>query len=241
MREGLWRIVTGEETAPTSDESEQAKFMLRWDQAIATIVLTVNPSLLHLIGNPEDPVEIWKKLANQFEKKTWATRLDLRRKLHSLRLKDGESAQGHIKVMLELFDALSVAGETVKEDRVVYLLASLPESYNVLVTALEANEDIPKLEVVTERILHQERKFQDRSEASSTKESAMTSRGSFRGKPKVKCYHCGRTGHIWKNCSDLKAEKESCKEKSKASQKVAASVAQEDSDSENSVLISIDD
>ena len=64
----------------------------------------------------------------------------------------------------------SVAGETIKEeDRVVYLLASLPESYNVLVTALEANEDVPKLEVVTERILHQERKFNNRSEASSTK------------------------------------------------------------------------
>ena len=62
--------------------------------------------------------------------------------------------------MIELFDALFVAGETVKEeDRVVYLLASLPESYNVLVTALEVNEDVPKLEVVTERILHQERKF----------------------------------------------------------------------------------
>ena len=123
MREGLWRIVTGEETAPTSSEGEQAKFASRRDRAIATIVLTVDPSLLYLIGNPEDPVEIWKKLANQFEKKTWATRLDLRRKLHSLRLKDGESAQGHIKAMIELFDALSVAGETVKEeDRVVYLL-----------------------------------------------------------------------------------------------------------------------
>ena len=242
MREGLWRIVTGEETAPTSGESEQAKFMSRQDRAIATIILTVDPSLLYLIGNPEDPVEIWKKLANQFEKKTWATRLDLRRKLHLLRLKDGKSAQGHIKAMLELFDALSVAGETVKEeDRVVYLFASLSESYNVLVTALEANEEVPKLEVVTERILHQERKFQDRSEASSTKESAMTSRGSFRGKPKVKCYHCGRTGHIRKNCSDLKAEKESRKEKSKASQKAAASVVREDSDSEDSVLISIDD
>ena len=51
--------------------------------------------------------------------------------------------------MTELFDFLSVAGETAsKEDRVVvYLLASLPESYNVLVTALEANEEVPKLDV----------------------------------------------------------------------------------------------
>ena len=41
-------------------------------------------------------------------------------------------------------------------------------------TALEANEDVTKLEVVTERILHQERKSNDRSETSSTIESAMT-------------------------------------------------------------------
>ena len=41
--------------------------------------------------------------------------------------------------MTELFDSLSVAGETViEEDHFVYLLASLPESYNVLLTALEA-------------------------------------------------------------------------------------------------------
>ena len=40
----------------------------------------------------------------------------------------------------------------------MHLLASLPESFNVLVTALEANPDVLKLEVVTERLLHEERK-----------------------------------------------------------------------------------
>ena len=168
----------------------------------------LNTSLLYLVGDTEDPVVVWKKLADQFEKKTWATRLDLRLKLHSLRLKDGDSVQEHIKIMTELFDALSVAGETVsEEDRVVYLLASLPESYSVLVTALEANEDVPKLEVVTKRILHQERKLKDRSGASSSTESAMTSRKTFRPKS-IKCHYCGKLGHIKKNCRDFKAEKE---------------------------------
>ena len=168
MKEGLWRIVTGEETAPAS-EAERVKFATRKDRALATIVLSVDPSLLYLVGDPEDPVAVWKKLGDQFQKKTWATRLDLRRKLHSAQLRDGNSAQEHIKLMTEIFDALTVAGETVsEEDRVVYLLASLPESYGVLVTALEASETVPKLEVVTERILHQERKFRDRSDASST-------------------------------------------------------------------------
>ena len=58
MREGLWQIDTGEE-------------------ALATIILAVDLSLLYLIGKPENPIVIWKKLANQYVKKGWATRLDL--------------------------------------------------------------------------------------------------------------------------------------------------------------------
>ena len=40
----------------------------------------------------------------------------------------------------------------------MYLLASLPDSFTTLVTALEANKDVPKMEVITERLLHAERK-----------------------------------------------------------------------------------
>ena len=50
----------------------------------------------------------------------------------------------------------------------------------MLVKALEANEHVPKFEVVIERILQQERKSKDKSEAGSTTESAMTSRKAFR-------------------------------------------------------------
>ena len=164
MKEGLWRIVTGE-VAPSGSASEQAKIAARKDRALASIVLSVDTSLLYLISDLQDPVVVWRKLAGQFEKKTWATRLDLRRKLHLLQLKDGQSAQAHIKVMTELFDSLAVAGEDVSEENhVVYLLASLPESYNVLVTALKANEDVPKFEVVTEHILQQERKSKEKGQ-----------------------------------------------------------------------------
>ena len=70
-----------------------------------------------------------------------------------------DKAQVHIKFMTELLDLLAVEGEDVsEEDSAVYLLVSLPESYNILVIALEANEDASKFEVVTKRIFHQERK-----------------------------------------------------------------------------------
>ena len=78
-------------------------------------------------------------------------------------LKDGESVQNHVKVMTEIFDGLSVIGDPVEEeDRVVHLLASLPEFFDMLVTALEANIDVPKMDVVTERLLHEERKMKGR-------------------------------------------------------------------------------
>ena len=107
---------------------------------------------------------IWKKLSDQLQKKTWANKLELRRKVFSLRLEDGGSVQDHVKAMTEVLDELSVVDEPVKEeDRVVYLLASLPDSYNGLVTALEANAEVPKIEVVTERLLHEEHKLKIRS------------------------------------------------------------------------------
>ena len=84
-------------------------------------------------ADPTDPIVVWKVLANQFQRKTWANKLELKRKLFSMRLAEGGSVQAHVKAMTELCDELSVVGEPVKEeDRVVYLLASLPESYNVL-------------------------------------------------------------------------------------------------------------
>ena len=46
MKEGLWRIVTGQETAPTGTEVERAKFAARRDRDLATVVLSINTSLL---------------------------------------------------------------------------------------------------------------------------------------------------------------------------------------------------
>ena len=50
IKEGLWGIVNGTETAPTEGADQRAKFAARRDRALATIVLTIEPSLLYLIS-----------------------------------------------------------------------------------------------------------------------------------------------------------------------------------------------
>lgn len=110
-----------------------------------------------MLGEPQDPVIVWNTQAAQFQKKTWANELALRRKLYSLQLKENQSVQQHIKEMKAVFEKLSIVGDPIKEeDRVVHLLASLPPSFDLLVAALEASEDVPKMEMVTERLLHEE-------------------------------------------------------------------------------------
>ena len=79
------------------------------------------------------------------------------------------------------------------------------ESFNMLVTVLEANTDIPSMDVVTERLLHEERKLKDREGSGSSHEKAMTSR--FKRKS-VECFHCGKPGHLKRNCRLLSAEKQ---------------------------------
>jgi hypothetical protein len=205
MRDGVWGIVAKTEVSPSPDKAEDlAKFVARRDRALASIVLSVDPSLLYLLGDPQDPAVVWEKWTNQFQKKTWANKLALHRKLYSLRLKDGESIQKHIKEITEIFDGLAVIDDPItEEDRVVHFLASLHESYDILVTALEANVEVPKMETVTERLLHEERKMKERSGSEINDEmKGMFSNRQSKGKG-PKCYHCGKFGHIKRNCREL--------------------------------------
>ena len=55
----------------------------------------------------------------------------------------------HITSTPDVCYELPTIGDTVNEEnRVVYLLASLHESYNVLVMTLEANAEVPPLAMV---------------------------------------------------------------------------------------------
>ena len=159
IKDGLWGIVNDTKDTPTDERKSQnlccvetvlwQRLFCRWSQ----------PCLLWPNPNPEDPTEVWKKLADHFQKKTWSNKLTLRRKLYDLKLKDGQPVQKHVKALTEIFDEIAFIGDPLDdESKVVHLLASLPDAFDILVTALETSAEVPQLEVVTERLLYYEDK-----------------------------------------------------------------------------------
>ncbi len=75
---------------------------------------------------------VWKTLKGQFQRKTWANELSLRRRLYSTKPEVGGSVKDHNRELTEIFNDMAVIGDPVdEEDRGGHLLASLPQDDNL--------------------------------------------------------------------------------------------------------------
>lgn len=227
IKEGNWSIVNESEDVPM-EPTEYRKYMARRDRALASIVLGIDHSLLYLLGDPEDPVIVWKRLCQQFQRKSWANKLALRRKLYGLKLKDDGLMQDHVKSMVEIFDELAVIGDEIEEeDRVVHILASMPERLNTIVTALEANTEVPSLDVVIERLLHEERKQKEKNTSQNVPiHDALIGQSQKSGK----CFGCGKSGHKIRDCNAAAKKKKNVRNKFHTKEEVSSSDSSDNDD-----------
>ncbi|KAH9762162.1 Integrase catalytic domain-containing protein [Citrus sinensis] len=128
----------------------------------------------------------------------------------------------HINTLKTLFSQLTTLGHNIEENECAeLLLQSLPDSYDQLIINLTNNNPADSLvfDDVAASILNEEsrRKNKENRQASSQQVEALSvmkgrstergpsgsqnhGRSKFRSKKNVKCYNCGKKGHVKKEC-----------------------------------------
>ena len=79
---GTWKV---QSKLALLDEVAVAKFNVGQDKALAISGLSIDPTLLYLLDDIYDPKAAWKKLHDQYCKKTWANKLELRNPLPEIK------------------------------------------------------------------------------------------------------------------------------------------------------------
>lgn len=224
VREDSWGLISQDCPVPvvsqagvTTNQAEIEAWKLKDGKAFALIALTVDDMQLQLIRNDTTSKAAWKSLKDYHQKSTVATKVSLLKKLCKMELKDGGDMEAHLFKMDELFERLTNAGKSLEEDlRVAFVLASLPEKYNTLTTALEAREEKDlTLALIKSKLLDEYKKNCAEIETSD-KALKIVSHGKP-VKSKFSCNYCKKPGHVKKNCFKWKGDQNKNQEKDRNS------------------------
>ena len=116
----------------TTDEREDLK-----DMATSTILLCLANNTLGEVLSLTDLIYIWDNLESRYSSKSLTSRLYLKKRLFGLQMTEETDFNQHLdefnKITMEL-DSLEVKIE--EEDKASLLLASLPSSFDNVVTVL---------------------------------------------------------------------------------------------------------
>ncbi|KAH9789507.1 Integrase catalytic domain-containing protein [Citrus sinensis] len=153
----------------------------------------------------------------------------------------------HINTLKTLFSQLTTLGHNIEENECAeLLLQSLPDSYDQLIINLTNNNPVEGLvfDDVAASVLNEEsrRKNKENRQASSQQAEALSvtrgrstergpsgsqnqDRSKSRSKKNVKCYKCGKKGHVKKECWSNQKRKEGKKPESSNAQGCLASTS----------------
>jgi hypothetical protein len=135
MQQGVVKALLGKENKPTTITDED------WDEidvrALSAIRLCLVDDVLFNIVAEKTTVGLWTKLESLYMKKSLTNRIFLKRKLYSLRMKEGTKIADHLNTFNTLLVQLTSMGVKFdSEDKAITLLCSLPTSWDHFVTSI---------------------------------------------------------------------------------------------------------
>jgi len=229
IREGTWKCI--DEVRPDEPDDE---WVSKDEKAQTTLSLSVSDDQIVHICKCESAREMWEELQKVHERANLSNKLYLMRKLYQTKLSRSHDMNDYIRSALEMVERLRGIGEDIPDFHVAALLLSgLPESYENLVTALDARpDDELTLEYVKGKLVDE---FKRRAESNDRSETALKALNLNKTKNSTEtreCFFCKKVGHLKKDCRAWKAKMSELKKRSNY-QKAKSAVSNEDRSSDS--------
>ncbi|UYV68405.1 hypothetical protein LAZ67_5004222 [Cordylochernes scorpioides] len=207
----LWIYVNEANIKPEPGNQEFTNWQNKDQKALATIVLSLNPSELIHVKNCKTAEEAWKKIEEVYRPKGPATRVSLTKRLIQMKMRPNDDLKDYLSKFTSLVDNLGEIGAQVPEDfLVILLLCSLPESYEGFRTAIETRDELPKLETLKVKIIEEDQRQREMEGTSSGEQNAFfgnperkttnSTKPPNRKDFKFNCHYCGKKGHKAADC-----------------------------------------
>jgi hypothetical protein len=193
-------------------------------QALSTIHLCLADEVLFNIVGEDTTTGLWSKMESLYMTKSLTSKIYLKRWFYSLWMKEGTKIVDHLNTFNTLIVQLaSMEVKLEDEDKAVTLLCLLPKSWDNLVTSISFSSTyVLDYDFVVGALLAEEMRRRSSQETSTSeamvvrgrskekeKNSERSSRTKSTGrKGREKCWYCGKTGHLKKDCWKRKESEE---------------------------------
>ena len=204
-------------------------------QAKALMVLHTEDAYVKLFVGEATAALAWKKLEDNFEKRSNARVIELRKRLASMRLTKEQGIAEYLGEFREIKVNLEAAGQTVTDVELgFFALQGLPREYATLVEILELGETALSLDVIQPKLMQREQRLKLERELGNPEEKEPGSvamayvakreryetvtkgspqEGGYRRSADTRtCYSCGGVGHVRAHCRMRNAECHNCGE-----------------------------
>lgn len=230
----LWEYVIGTIVKPElvtgPNEATLNEARMAWDKrdqkAKAELILAIHPSELKQIRGCETSREVWLKLESIYASKGPAKKATLLKRLIMQKLEEGGDVREHINKFFDAVDKLESMQVKINGDLLsIMLLYSLPVSFENFRCAIESRDELPTAEVLKVKIVEESEARKHASgevtvdvwnavkSANKTKwpknnnnmNNNYTNNNNNDKSKKMKCYRCGKVGHIASKCYSRKS------------------------------------
>lgn len=122
---------------PVTGAGSKENWRDRDTQALTIITNCLEVSQVSHISSKESSKDAWEELIRLFEAHDSVTRMYLKERLTTLKMKENESMIKHIHTFRSLLDQLLAAGSPMSdEDSVLALMRSMPQSYRTFLISI---------------------------------------------------------------------------------------------------------